>query len=510
MTLETPYQQYMHQSKYARWDDEKGRRETWEETVDRYMDHMNRQALVRGRGFTDSEYQELRLAILNQEILPSMRALMTAGKALTRDNVAAYNCAYLSVDYVRAFAETLYILCCGTGVGYSVESKFVDKLPVVADDFHSSPSTITVADSKIGWATAFDELIRLLYAGKVPNLNYDLVRPAGARLKTFGGRASGPGPLKALFEHTIEVFKNSAGRRLTPFEVHSIMCKIGEVIVAGGVRRSALISLFDPSDTQMLFSKDGEWYKENPHLRLANNSAVYDSKPSKEEFDEFWKIIQNSGSGEPGVISREALNQQIPERRDPNHIFGVNPCAEIILRSRQFCNLTTVVLRPSDAEETIARKVRLATVLGTIQASFTDFRFLGREWKANCDEEALLGVSFMGIMDHPLMNGAAGGLAARLEKLRKLSRSVNESYAELWDLNPAAAIGCVKPDGNGGQFAGASSGIHGAYDHFWIRRSRESKLSPVGQLLHMQGVHTETDLYNEGDYVFSWPQKAPE
>jgi ribonucleoside-triphosphate reductase len=508
--LPTLYQQYIHQSKYARWDDDKGRRETWEETVDRYIDQIARQADKLGGGFGQSEIEELRSAILNQEVLPSMRALMTAGPALERDNVAAYNCAYVAIDDVRVFAEILYILCCGTGVGYSVERQCIAKLPVIAEQFYKTDTTIVVGDSKIGWATAFDELFRLLYAGKIPNIDYSQIRPAGSPLKTFGGRASGPGPLKDLFEHTIRAFQHAAGRKLNSVEVHGIICKIGDVIVSGGVRRSALISLFNPSDERMMEVKSGQWWEHSPHYRLANNSAVFTEKPEVERFMERWLTLLKNKSGEPGFISREALQFQAGRfgRRDPNHEFGVNPCAEIILRSMQFCNLSTVVLRPTDTEEDIRRKVRLAAILGTIQASFTDFRFLRKEWKQNCEEEALLGVSFMGIMDNDLMNGIRSDLEPRLESFRDEVQDTNVVYAERWGLNPSAASTCVKPDGNGSGFANANPGIHGAYFKKGVRRTRESKLSPVAQLAYMQGVLAEDDMHNPADWVFSWPSES--
>lgn len=512
MTLPTFYQQYIHQSKYARWDEEKGRRETWDETVGRYIDQISRRADELGGGFSATEIEELRSAILNQEVLPSMRALMTAGKALERDNVAAYNCAYVAMDYVKAFADILYILCCGTGVGYSVERQYVAKLPEISEEFYATRTTIVVDDSKRGWATAFDELIRLLYAGKVPDIDYSLIRPAGARLKTFGGRASGPAPLKDLFEHTIRTFRNAAGRKLNSIEVHSLVCKVGDVIVSGGVRRSALIALFNPSDERMMNAKVGEWWERNPHFRLANNSAVFTEKPEVDRFMERWLTLVKSGSGEPGFISREALVKQVERtgRRDADHEFGVNPCAEIILRSQQFCNLSTVVLRPEDNWDDIERKVRLATILGTIQASFTDFRFLGDRWKKNCEEEALIGVSFMGIMDNGYTNGTVTGLESRLEGWRDVTKTVNKEYAKRWGINEAMANTCVKPDGNGGQFAAADSGIHGAHGDYIIRRTRENKLSAVAQLMYMQGVPAEDDMHNPNDYVFSWPQKKPE
>ncbi len=514
--LPTPYQEYIHQSKYARWREELGRRETWEETVDRYIDQIRRQTDKLGSPLTFIEVDELRLAILNLEVLPSMRALMTAGKALERDNVAGYNCSYVAINRQHVFDEILYILCCGTGVGYSVERQEIKKLPEIPDELFKTDTVIKVRDSKIGWASAYRELISLLYAGKIPSWDVSKVRPEGTPLKTFGGRASGPGPLEELFRYTVEIFRHAAGRKLTSEECHGIVCKIGDIVVVGGVRRSALLSLFNPSDERMLNAKSGKWYDDpmREHYALANNSVAYTEKPDMERFLDKWTTLVNSKSGEPGIFNRQAAKAKcISIGRDANYDFGVNPCGEIILRDRQFCNLTEVVIRADDTVENIARKVRLATILGTIQASFTDFRYLSKQWKKNCEEEALLGVSLDGVQDSPLTSFRANpdDLRKLLNNLNTICEETNIEWATRLDISISAARACVKPSGNSSQLVCSGSGMHPWYGRFLIRRTRGNKSDPVSQVVAMSGVHTEDEIrHADTTSVHSWAIKAPE
>lgn len=513
--LPTPYQEMIHQTKYSRWIEEEHRRETWAETVDRYMNFVQKHLIDKHQPLSQQDFNALGYAILNHEIAPSMRALMTAGEALERDNVAAYNCAYLHINRTHAFDEALYILCCGTGVGFSVERQFVNQLPEIPDGLYPNDTTIVVEDSKLGWAKAFRLLIGMLYAGEIPKWNLSKVRPAGSRLKTFGGRASGPGPLNDLFKYTVVTFKNATGRRLNSEECHGIMCKIGDIVVAGGVRRSALISLSNPSDDRMRKAKSGDWERLNPHYRLANNSAAWTEKPEMERFIEEWTALIQSKSGERGIFNREAAKKKVASigRRDPNHDFGMNPCGEIILRDREFCNLTEIVVREEDDFESLAEKARLATILGTIQATFTDFRYLSRQWRQNCEEERLLGVSMTGIMDSPLLNGSSdeAELIGTLHALKHVCIDTNVEYAEKFDIEASAANTCVKPSGNGSQLFDSASGIHRRHAHFYIRRTRCNKTDPVGELMRRQGVPCEDDrMAAETTWIFSWPVKAPE
>lgn len=502
VNLPTQYQQFIHQSRYARWREDLGRRETWQETVDRYVEFMV-------TGYVESDVEaDIRSAILNLEILPSMRALMTAGPALERCNVAGYNCSYTPIDSPLRFAEVLYVLMCGTGVGFSAERDEVEKLPVVpmiAEDRDSGPWY--VGDSKEGWAEAYAHLISELYQGYAPEFNFDYVRPAGARLKTFGGRASGPGPLKELFEFTIEKFMDAEGRKLTPLEVHDIVCKIGEVVVVGGVRRSALISLSNLDDTAMAEAKAGAWWEKNPQRALANNSAVYDAIPSVGDFMAEWLSIYRSGSGERGIFSRAACEKIAESRgRDLKGAkVGTNPCSEIILRPQQFCNLTEVVMRQGDTLNTVKRKVRLATILGTLQARLTKFAFLSKEWAETTREDALLGVSMTGIYDGPELS------AYDLVNLRGYAQEVNKTYAKKLGINPAAAITCVKPSGTVSQLADCASGIHQRHSPFYIRRVRGDIKDPLSQFLMVQGVPSEACVMKpDTTVVFSFPQRAPE
>lgn len=513
-TLPTLYQQQIHKKHYARWNKEEGRRETWEETVDRYMQQIIRQT-DKYDSLTLKERAELRDGILNTRVMPSMRALMTAGPALERDNIAGYNCAYVAIDHPRAFDETLFILCRGTGVGFSVERQHINKLPEVPDDFYPTDTTIVVADSARGWATAYRELLHLLWAGQIPKWDTSGVRPAGSKLETFGGRASGPGPLEDLFRFTIQIFQGAVGRRLTSTECHEIMCKIGDIVVVGGVRRSALISLYNPSDDRMANIKSGEYWRGSPHLRLANNSAVWTDKPTSDRFlEQQWLPLIKGKSGEPGIINRSALQRKAAEngRREPDE-FGVNPCGEIILRPCQFCNLTEIVARPEDTFEDLIEKVRLATVLGTIQSTFTDFRYLRKKWKKNCEEERLLGVSITGVVDNPILNGSKGEaeLRSTLHALKHVAIDTNKEWAARFGINQSVATTCNKPSGTVSQLVLCGSGINEWWSRWYIRRIRGNKNDPFVQFLMTQGIPFEDDMMDpDNSVVFSWPIEAPE
>jgi len=454
---------------------------------------------------------QIRKAILNMEVMPSMRGLMTAGKALERDNVALFNCSYIPCDHPRAFDEAMYILMCGTGVGFTVERQDISKLPVVSDEMHDTDTTIVVEDSKLGWAKAFKELISMLYAGQVPKWDVDKVRPAGARLKVFGGRASGPEPLISLFKFCVKTFKGAVGRKLTSIECHDIMCKIGETVVVGGVRRSALISLSNLSDDRMRHAKSGAWWENNPQRSLANNSVCYTEKPDMLAFMKEWQAMYESQSGERGIFNRIAAKKQAGKngRRDTNHDFGTNPCSEIILRPYQFCNLTEVVCRAGDTFESLKRKVELATILGTIQATFTDFRYLRSIWKRNTEEEALLGVSFTGLMDSPLKDMYYES-SDQLEALKQHAVEVNKLWADRLGINQSTAITCVKPSGTVSQLVDSASGLHPRFSDFYIRRVRNSINDPLTQFLASQGVPWEMDKVSPNTAVFSFPQKSPD
>ena len=503
------YEEIIHKTRYARWIEEESRRENWDETVDRlvtfYLDSVNLSTPL------DTELMHvLSGAIYNLEVMPSMRAMMTAGPALERCHVAAYNCAYLPVDSPRSFDEAMYILLCGTGVGYSVETKYINQLPRISEEFEETDTCVGVADSKEGWAKSFREIISLLIAGQVPKWDTSRVRPAGARLKTFGGRSSGPEPLEDLFRFTVDIFRGAAGRRLTSLECHDLLCKIADTVVVGGVRRSAMISLFDCTDGSMAKAKHGAWWEADGHRRLANNSAVYENrKPDIGFFMEKWKELYDSKSGEPGIFSRYAC-QNIAKRngrRDADIEFGTNPCSEIILRPFQFCNLTEVVVRAEDTVDDLKRKVRLATILGTIQASFTDFRYLRKIWKNNCDEEALLGVSLTGICDNPsILNKET------LNDLKEEAIRVNQEWAERLGINPAAAITCVKPSGTVSQLVSAGrGGLHSRYSPFYLRTIRGDNKDPVTLLLKDAGVYWEPDLSSpDSTTVFYFAQKSPD
>ena len=500
------YQSYIHKSRYARYLPDQKRRETWEETVWRYVNYF------RDRKQIDAETAvELHNAIYNMDVMPSMRAMMTAGEALDRDNVAGFNCSYITIDHPRAFDEMMYILMCGTGVGFSVERQYIQKLPEVAETFHDTDTTIHVADSKIGWAKSYRELVSLLYSGQLPSWDVSKVRPAGSPLRTFGGRASGAEPLVELFKFTVETFKKAAGRKLSSIECHDICCKIAQIVVVGGVRRSALISLSNLTDDRIRRAKHGQWWVDAPHRGLANNSACYTEKPDFEAFLNEWSSLYESRSGERGFFSRVASQRQAEKngRRDPNQDFGTNPCSEIILRPNQFCNLSEVVVRNQDTADDLRRKVRLAAILGTLQATLTDFRYLRSKWKQNTEEEALLGVSMTGIMDSKLTNGYNKGLPTLLEALKDEAIKTNKEWAKKLGINQAAAITCVKPSGTVSQLVDSASGIHGRFADYYIRRVRADVRDPLCEVLKEAGVPHEVDITSPTTLVFSFPQKAP-
>lgn len=511
--LPTLYQNFIHKSRYARWIPEENRRETWRETVDRYVAYMcDKQCSGK---IPDSVREEIRQAILNLEVMPSMRAMMTAGPALERDNSAAFNCSFLAIDNIASFDEMLYLLMCGCGVGFSVERQFIVNLPEIPHKMRQSKTVIKVEDSKIGWANSFRELVSLLFEGRIPAWDVSEVRPSGARLKTFGGRASGPEPLEDLFRFTISIFENAAGRRLNSIECHDICCKIGEVVVVGGVRRSACISLSNPSDDRMRHAKSGDWWKTAPWRQLANNSACYTEKPSMDIFIREWLALFESKSGERGIFNREAARKQVAKygRRKPDYQWGCNPCSEIILRSCQFCNLSEVVIRPGDSVADIRRKVRIAVIVGTMQATLTNFRYLRPIWKANTEEEALLGVSLTGVMDNELMSGKKGKkeLHTALETLREYAVAQNKEWAAKLGINQAAAITCNKPSGTVSQLVDCSSGIHGREAEYYIRNVRADKKDPLAKMMREAGFPCEEDNQKpEHNWVFSFPVKSPD
>jgi ribonucleoside-triphosphate reductase len=506
--LPTDYQTFIATSRYARWLDDEGRRENWGETVGRYMDNV-----VKPVAGDDSYTKSIEEAILNLEVMPSMRALMTAGPALSRDNTAGYNCSYLPVDDPKSFDEAMFILLCGTGVGFSVERQYVKKLPDVPDNLFQSDTTVIVKDSKEGWAKSLRQVIALLYSGEIPKWDVSKVRPAGSKLKTFGGRASGPAPLVDLFSFVIRVFANAKGRKLSSIECHDIMCKIGEVVVVGGVRRSAMISLSNLSDDRMRHAKSGAWWENDPQRALANNSVSYTEKPDAVSFMREWMSLVESGSGERGIFNREASVAQAKKngRRDPNFEFGTNPCSEIILRPYQFCNLTEVVVRTSDTVESLERKVRMATILGTVQSSYTKFPYLRKVWTDNTEAERLLGVSLTGIMDNPLTTTKNAGLEKTLERLKEVAVATNAEWAERLGIPVSTAITCVKPSGTVSQLVDSASGIHARHSPYYIRTVRGDNKDPLTQFMKDQGIPSEPDVMKpDATTVFSFPMKAPE
>ena len=503
--LPTDYQSFIHKSRYAKYIDGKGR-ESWPETVNRYVEN------VVGDKVDKETSTEIEQAILSLDIMPSMRAMMTAGAALERDNTAGYNCSYLPVDDPKSFDEAMYILLCGTGVGFSVERQFVSKLPEVPKLFESD-TTVVVKDSKEGWAKAFRQVLALLWAGEIPQWDISRVRPAGARLKTFGGRASGPAPLVELFNFAVKTFKDAQGRRLSSLECHDLMCFIGQIVVVGGVRRSAMISLSNLSDDRMRHAKSGQWWNEAAHRALANNSVSYTEKPDSETFMREWLALVESKSGERGIFNREASKKQAEKfgRRDSNYEFGTNPCSEIILRPYQFCNLTEVVVRATDNVDDLERKVKLATILGTIQSSYTKFPYLRKVWTTNTEEERLLGVSLTGIMDNPLMTSANKGLEKTLEHLREIALRTNTTWADRLGIPTSASITCVKPSGTVSQLVDSASGIHARHSPYYIRTVRGDNKDPLTQMMQDQGIPNEPCVMKpDSTTVFSFPVKSPD
>ena len=500
------YQRFIHVSRYARFIPELNRRETWEETVTRLTDFIRKHAPALGK-----DIDKIHEAVLNLKVMPSMRLLMTAGEACERDNISAYNCSYLAMNNKRAFSECLYILMNGTGVGFSCERQEIDKLPQVPESINTCDDTIVVGDSKLGWAKAFKKLLSSLWEGAIPTIDYTRIRPAGERLKTFGGRASGPDPLKRLFDFTTETFLNARGRKLNSLEVHDITCMIGDIVVVGGVRRSALISLSNLSDKRMREAKMGNWYDpdQTPWRALANNSVSYTETPDMETFLDEWVSLIKSKSGERGIFNRVASQKQASKwgRRDPNLSYGTNPCSEIILRDKQFCNLTEVVVRVHDTKETLKEKVRLATILGTFQSTLDKFQFLSSEWYKNTTEERLLGVSLTGIMDNKFM---ANPDPVYLEELRDEARKTNKKYAKVLNVPESASITCIKPSGTVSQLVDSSSGIHSRHSNYYIRTVRIDKKDALYEFLKRKGVAVEDETYHPlTTAVFSFPIKAP-
>jgi len=525
MRLPTIYQEYIHLSRYARWDYDLGRRETWDETVGRYFNFFT-EWLEEKHDYKLENGQRIELenTVKELKVMPSMRCLMTAGPALEKENVAGYNCAYIKVDSPRSFDEILYVLMNGTGVGFSVEQEHTNQLPAVPEELYDTDTVVVVADSKLGWAKAFKELVSLLYGGHIPKWDVSKVREAGAPLKTFGGRASGPAPLVDLFKFTINTFKSSLGRKLHPVECHDIVCKTAEIVVVGGVRRSALISLSNLNDREMRFAKHGEWYTHNVQRALANNSVNYKEKPDVGTFMREWLSLYDSKSGERGIYNGmsakktvEQLNERYKDedgkfitRRIAREDFGTNPCSEIILRSREFCNLSECVVRREDTRESLKEKVRTAAILGTFQSTLTNFRYLSREWKKNCDEERLLGVSLTGIMDNPLTNGSKKGLDKLLEELRTVAYETNKEWADKLGIPVSAAITCVKPSGTVSQLVDSASGIHARHNPYYIRTVRADNKDPLCKLMKNMGFPNEIDVTKPAHTtVFSFPMKAP-
>jgi len=510
LQINNDYSTYIHKSRYARWLDKEGRRETWEETVKRYCDFWQQ------RYPEVFPYSDIYTAIYNKEVMPSMRALMTAGPALERDNIAGFNCSYIPVDDVRAFDEIMYILMNGTGVGYSVERQDIQRLPEIAEQFHHTDSVIHVADSKTGWASAFRQLISLLYQGQVPKWDTTKVRPAGARLKTFGGRASGPAPLEELFRFTVSLFTKAAGRKLTSVECSDLVCKTAEVVVVGGVRRSALICLSNLSDDRMRNYKNGQWYVDDKQRSLANISTAYTEKPDVETFMREWLALVESKSGERGIFNRVAARKQAEKtgRRKLDYAFGTNPCGEIILRPYGFCNLSEVVVRATDIQADLLRKVEIATIIGTFQSTLTDYKYIRKKWKENAEEERLLGVSLTGIMDHPVLSDSDAwdnqSLSSSLKEMKQHAVSVNAHWAGVLGINQSTSITTVKPSGTVSQLVDSASGIHPRHHAHYVRTVRADVKDPLADFLKLQGVPWEVDQFNSNNVVFGFPIKAPE
>ena len=513
--LPTSYQEFIHLSRYSRWLPDKERRETWDETVARYFDffaeHLNE---LHEYKLTKTLRDELEEAVLSLKIMPSMRCMMTAGEALKRENIAGYNCSYIAIDRPQAFDEVLYVLMNGTGVGFSVERQFISQLPTIAEEFHPSETVIVVADSKLGWAKAYKELLGMLYVGLIPRWDTTKVRPAGAPLKTFGGRASGPEPLEALFNFSVNIFKSATGRKLSSVECHDIVCKIAEIVVVGGVRRSALISLSNVSDDRMRAAKSGQWWTTEPQRALANNSACYTEKPDIGVFMDEWKSLYESKSGERGIFNRESaikIAEQNGRRNTTDYDFGTNPCSEIILRSREFCNLSEVVIRATDTRTSLLKKVRLATILGTFQSTLVNFKYISKAWKKNCEEERLLGVSLTGIMDSERTNGKSPKhtLPVLLQELRNEAIKTNAEFAKKIGIEQSVAVTCVKPSGTVSQLVDAASGIHARHNPYYIRTVRGDKKDPLTKMMMDAGFPVEDDQTNPSHTsVFSFPMKV--
>ncbi len=512
-SLPTLYQQFIHKSRYARWLDKEGRRENWEETVNRYLDFFESTLETKT---SEAEFSKIRPLLFKQiielHVMPSMRALMTAGPALKRDAMAGFNCAYVAIDHPRAFDESMYVLMCGTGIGYSVERQNISKLPEVAEELHKTETTITVHDSKIGWAKALREMISLLYAGQIPSWDVSKVRVAGSRLKTFGGRASGPEPLVCLFEFVINLFKNAVGRKLTSIECHDLMCMIADVVVVGGVRRSAMICLSNLSDDRMRNAKSGRWYETHQYRQLANNSAVYNERPDMQIFLEEWKSLYESHAGERGIFNRQGAKKIVEAlgKRDSNYEFGCNPCSEIILRSMGVCNLSEVIIRHGDSLAIIKKKVRIATILGTLQATQTNFRYVRKGWVKNAEEERLLGVSLTGLMDHEILSKVSDESRMWLQTLRKYAVKVNEEWSKILNITPATAVTAVKPSGTVSQLVNCSSGLHARYSAQYIRTVRGDIKDPLSSFMTQQGIPSEEAIGKPETVVFSFPIKSPE
>ena len=525
MPLPTEYQSFIHLSRYARWNYDLKRRETWEETVKRYFDFFA-EHLEENHGYKLDNGERIKIqdAVIDLKVMPSMRCLMTAGEALKKENTAGYNCSYIKVDNQRSFDEILYVLMNGTGVGFSVEDEYTNQLPVIPDELYDTDTVIVVADSKLGWAKALKELVSLLYGGHIAKWDVSKVRAAGTPLKTFGGRASGPEPLVDLFNFTINTFKNAKGRKLKSIECHDIVCKIAEIVVVGGVRRSALISLSNLDDREMRFAKSGQWWEHNVQRALANNSVNYKEKPDVGTFMREWLSLYDSKSGERGIYSSLSAQKHVAklnetekdndgnfiQRREPRSDFGTNPCSEIILRSREFCNLSEVVIRRHDDIKSLQEKVRFATIIGTFQSTLTNFKYLSREWKRNCDDERLLGVSLTGIMDNPLTNGSKKGLDELLENLKKVAVETNKEYAEKLGIPRSAAITCVKPSGTVSQLVDSASGIHARHNPYYIRTVRADNKDPLCIFMKEAGFPNEPDVTKpQHTTVFSFPMQSP-
>ena len=512
--LPTSYQEFIHLSRYSRWLPDKKRRETWDETIKRYFDFFQ-DYLKENCNYTlkPKLREELETAVLNLRVMPSMRCLMTAGEALKRENIAGYNCSYIAISRVQSFDEILYVLMNGTGVGFSVERQYITQLPMVAEEFHPSDIVINVPDSKLGWAKAYKEFLGLLWIGQIPKWDLSKIRPAGSPLKTFGGRASGSEPLNSLMNFTINTLKGAAGRRLSSIECHDIVCKIAEVVVVGGVRRSALISLSNLSDDRMRHAKSGQWWNDNPQRALANNSACYTEKPDMGIFMDEWRALYESKSGERGIFNRQSANKQVERtgrRIVEGYEFGTNPCSEILLRDREFCNLSEVVVRVNDTEESLLEKVRLATILGTFQSTLTNFKYVSSMWRKNCEEERLLGVSLTGIMDSRITNGKSNkDLVKLLEGLKNKSIEVNKEFAKELGINQSTSVTCIKPSGTVSQLVDAASGIHARHNPYYIRTVRGDKKDPLTKLMTEVGFPVEDDEMNPSHtVVFSFPMKV--